>query len=194
MTTTNKARDLLLLAAVAFENKQFNEAGALFATALSSDDAPQLMETLNKLAIDEQTAVASAGEPRMSLREISKALSAAIEDTVGEQSPGVATASDDEDEDDESESDADEDADEDEDEESEDEESEEEDDDSDDEEDEDDDEESDDLDPDEGGEKILPSSISSATSPGTVKRKDGAASRLIISGVGGVNTPIKLKQ
>ena len=187
---TNTARDLLLLAAVAFENKQFSEAGALFATALSSDDAPQLLETLNNLSIQEQAATASAGEKRMSLREVSQALSAAIEETVGEGQPGVATASDDEDEleDDEELDDA---------------ESEDEDEDSDDEDDEEDDgvegveddedEESDDVDPDEGGETILPSSISSVSSSVAVKRKEGA-SKLIISGVGGVNTPIKLKQ
>lgn len=189
---TNTARDLLLLAAVAFENKQFSEAGALFATALSSDDAPQLLETLNNLSIQEQAATASAGgEKRMSLREVSQALSAAIEETVGEGQPNVATASDDEEEDGDDELEDDELEDEDEDAEDEDEE--------DDEDegaegsDDDEDEESDDIDPDEGGETILPSSISSVSSSVAVKRKEGA-SQLIISGVGGVKTPIKLKQ
>ena len=161
------ARDLMLLAAVAFNNGKYDDAGALFATALSSEDAPQLLERLGDMEFQpEAEPTVTAGATHMSLREISQALSAAIEDTMDDEE-GVATASDDEDE---------EDLDEEEDE-----------DDLDEEEDEgDDEEESDDFDPDNGGETILPSSISSVQ----VKRKEGG-SKLIISGL---NSPIKLKQ
>jgi hypothetical protein len=180
---TNTARDLLLLAAVAFENKQFDNAGALFASALSSADAPEFLETLNKMTIDGEELNAPdeavAGE-KMPMSKIAKAIAASMEETV-EDVEGVSLSSDDEDEDDEELDDEDMDED------SEDEEDESED--EDDEDDEDDEEsESDDIDPNEGGERILPSSISSDS--GTTVKSKGTP-KLIISGI---SSPIKLKQ
>lgn len=40
------ARDLLLLAAIAFKRKEFDKSGSLFAASLSSDDADELLKEL----------------------------------------------------------------------------------------------------------------------------------------------------
>lgn len=103
------ARDLLLLSAVAFQQNKFDEAGSLYAAALASSDANELLQALNKLGDPnatplEQEAVASSG---MSLSQIAASLSSAIGDMAEAEA-----SEDDEDADDESESDDDEDDDE----------------------------------------------------------------------------------
>lgn len=104
------ARDLLLLSAVAFQQGKFDDAGALYASALSSEDSAELLQELNKLGqpeaapLETETSVSSGG---MTLSQIAKSLSTAIGENAAE-------AGDDEDEeDDDSESDDEEDSDED---------------------------------------------------------------------------------
>lgn len=93
------SRDLMLLAAVAYKNGKFDDAGALFAASLSASDADEMLQTLNCLdnpdaEVLEIESVSSSSD--MSLSAIVESISAAI----GEHH--AATASD-EDEDSEEE-------------------------------------------------------------------------------------------
>lgn len=95
------SRDLMLLAAVAFKNQKFDDAGALFASALSSEDTSQFLDAINGLDNPdaEPLAIESVSTSSgMTLSQIAKSLSSAIQEQVG-------TASEDEDEDAEDEDD-----------------------------------------------------------------------------------------
>lgn len=160
------ARDLLLLSAVAFNNKQFDDAGALFATALSSADAPELLQALNTIGdpnaepLDLES-VSSAEIKPMSISRIAKSLSAAIEDQVGEASDEDDSEDEDEDESEDDES-----------------------------EDEDEDDSEDDSEEDESEDDAEDESVSTS-SGSTIQRRSKGEPQLVISSV---NSPIKLKQ
>lgn len=90
------ARDLLLLAAVAYRNNQFDKSGSLFAAALASDDADELLKELdveNILGEDSQDdwgSSLSSDAPRIGL----SAISAQVADAMSH----VALSSDDDEE------------------------------------------------------------------------------------------------
>jgi hypothetical protein len=109
-------RDMLVLAAVAFREKRYSDAGTLFATAMSCDDSEEFFENLSKM---DETSLSFSEK---TLAQISKEISLSMED------PETDATEDEEDEEDEEEI------------------------------------ESDDLDPDNPGELLLPSSISSKSS------------------------------
>lgn len=104
-------RDMLVLAAVAFREKRYSDAGTLFATAMSCDDFEEFFENLSKM--DTETSLSFSEK---TLAQISKEISLSMEDPETD-------ATEDEEE-----------------------------------------IESDDLDPDNPGELLLPSSISSKSS------------------------------
>lgn len=82
------ARDLLLLSAVAYQQNKYEDAGALFAAAMASDDAPELLQAVNKLDDPKAepleleivpTASTSSGEEKpLTLAQISKRIGTAI--------------------------------------------------------------------------------------------------------------------
>lgn len=80
----NIARDLLLLAAVAFRNNKFDNAGAMFAAAMSSEDADELISQLDVEGIlksDEASSIDNAevnDAPRVGLAAIARSLSDAM--------------------------------------------------------------------------------------------------------------------
>jgi len=83
----NIARDLLLLAAVAYRNGRYEEAGSLFATSLSSSDADELLQELDVEGdLDAEDLRPSSGDwesessdaPRAGLESISKSLADAM--------------------------------------------------------------------------------------------------------------------
>lgn len=78
------ARDLLLLSAVAFNQNKFEDAGALFASALSAADAPELLQELNKIGQPdaEPLQTESVSSSGMTLSQIAKSLSSAIGENV----------------------------------------------------------------------------------------------------------------
>lgn len=97
------ARDLMLLAAVAFQNKRYEDAGALFTTALSSDDAEEFINQLNSMNNPDaeplvKEAVASDGK---SVSEIAAVISKAIESTSADDEEDSDEEDEDEVEDDE---------------------------------------------------------------------------------------------
>ena len=79
------ARDLMLLAAVAFNNGKFDDAGALFASALSSDDAGSFLNEVNRIGnpdaenLDIESVSSGDG---MSLSQIAQSLSGAIKESM----------------------------------------------------------------------------------------------------------------
>lgn len=81
------ARDLLLLSAAAHANQQYEQAGALFAHALASDDAQELLAAIEKLENGDEASVSSVTpevQPSnnfMSLSRIARSLSEAIQQT-----------------------------------------------------------------------------------------------------------------
>lgn len=157
----NIARDLLLLAAVAFQQKRYDAAGNMFAAAMSSDDAQELLEHLDvegdlksgDEGSDDWNISESGDAPRASLAEISKSLSNAMSDFP-------ALSADDDEEDDTSEI-------------------------PDEEEEDSDDADSDDFDEEVPGQKIIPSSLSSA--------HQGGGSAKTVKLVMGSNSPVRIK-
>lgn len=84
MNKSSTSRDLLLLAAVAFQKQRFDKAGQLFAAALSSDDAVELLTELDvegnleaELASDWGTGLAGDA-PRTNLSAIAKEIGDAM--------------------------------------------------------------------------------------------------------------------
>ncbi len=83
----NIARDLLLLAAVAYRNGRYEDAGSLFATSMSSSDATELLQELDiegDLGVDDLQPPSgdweseSSDAPRAGLESISKSLADAM--------------------------------------------------------------------------------------------------------------------
>ena len=72
----NVARDLLVLAIQAHGQKKFSDAGTLFASALASEDAPELLQHL-QTPFEIQS---ESSDSKVSLAEIARALSASIEE------------------------------------------------------------------------------------------------------------------
>lgn len=106
----NNARDLLLLAAVAFNHGKHSEAGTLFATALSSDGAEELLREIDVEGIlDEDTlqseqASLSSDAPRVGLAAIASSVADAMSHVSlssddDEDEPGMPSLADEEDED-----------------------------------------------------------------------------------------------
>lgn len=99
----NLARDFLLLAAVAFRKQKFGEAGALFATAMASDDANELLKHLDPdgdidvdgASVDSGMTAQAGDAPRVGLFAIAK--------SIGESMSSISLSASDEEADDEEE-------------------------------------------------------------------------------------------
>lgn len=88
------SRDLMLLAAVAFKNGKYDDAGALFAASLSADDSDTMLESLNSLGNEDAEplnieSVSSSSE--VSLSEIV----ASISNAIGDHQAATASSEDD---------------------------------------------------------------------------------------------------
>lgn len=105
------ARDLMLLAAMAFKNGKFDDAGALFASSLSSEDADSFLNEVNRLGnpeaenLDIESISSNGG---MSLSQIAQSLSGAIKESVSGDDEDEEDESEDEDEEEEEDSEDDE--------------------------------------------------------------------------------------
>jgi len=101
----NLARDFLLLAAVAFRKQKFGEAGALFATAMASDDANELLKHLDPdgdidvdgASVDSGMTAQAGDAPRVGLFAIAK--------SIGESMSSISLSASDEEADDDEEED-----------------------------------------------------------------------------------------
>lgn len=99
----NLARDFLLLAAVAFRKQKFGEAGALFATAMASDDANELLKHLDPdgdidvdgASVDSGMTAQAGDAPRVGLFAIAK--------SIGESMSSISLSASDEEADDDEE-------------------------------------------------------------------------------------------
>lgn len=109
------ARDLMLLAAVAFKNGKFDDAGALFASSLSSEDADSFLNEVNRLGnpTAENLDIESVSSANMSLSQIAQSLSGAIKESVIEAGDEDEESEDEEEMEDEESEDEDEDEEED---------------------------------------------------------------------------------
>lgn len=81
------SRDLMLLAAVAFKNGKFDDAGALFASSLSSEDSDSFLNEVNRIGNPDAEnlnieSVSSSDTSNMTLSQIAQSLSGAIKDSV----------------------------------------------------------------------------------------------------------------
>jgi len=96
------SRDLMLLAAVAFKNGKFDDAGALFASSLSSEDSDSFLNEVNRIGNPDAENLniesVSSDTSNLSLSQIAQSLSGAIKDSV-------ESGDDDEDQEDEDEED-----------------------------------------------------------------------------------------
>lgn len=81
------SRDLMLLAAVAFKNGKFDDAGALFASSLSSEDSDSFLNEVNRIGNPDAEnlnieSVSSSATSNLTLSQIAQSLSGAIKDSV----------------------------------------------------------------------------------------------------------------
>ena len=112
---SNQARNLMLLAAEAFQSKDFAGAGTMFAAAMASEDAPEFIADMDRASTEQaeqDVAVASNVEPgKLSLAQIANSVATAMAEEGDDDQQHSATASDDDDEeDDEDDEDADDDS------------------------------------------------------------------------------------
>ncbi len=78
---SNVSADLLLLSAIAFSNKDYDRAGALYAQALSTDDSEHMLNSLNEFSLKtESSAVSTSANlvPSSSLSSIARQLAASM--------------------------------------------------------------------------------------------------------------------
>lgn len=86
----NVARDLLLLAAVAYKNGKFDTAGSLFASSMASEDADALMSKIHEMDMEQES-----NSSDKTLNEIAKILGQSMSDDSDLETPEEGTESDD---------------------------------------------------------------------------------------------------